>query len=108
MPKTPLVSEMSYRSSFHVPVAAKMSDKPSARPLALVGNTFGPLLSTSVDSLLRAVVLELSELEVDVVDVVVALLDFVDDVAVVDDSEDCEVVVVDMLVDDDAAAALPD
>jgi hypothetical protein len=96
---------MSYRSSFHVPVVAKMSDKPSVRPLALVGNTCGPLLSGLVDSLLRVVVLELPEL--DVVEVVVAL-DFVDDVVVVDDEGDGDADVVEILVDDDGAAAAPD
>lgn len=104
MPKTLLVSEMSYRSSFHVPVVAKMSDKPSVRPLALVGNTCGPLLSGLVDSLLRVVVLELAELGV--VEVVVAL-DFVDDVVGVDDEVDGEVDVVEIDDDDGAAAAAP-
>ena len=34
---------MSYLCSFHSPVAEKMSDKPSVRPLALGGSTCGPL-----------------------------------------------------------------
>jgi hypothetical protein len=105
MPKTLLVSEMSYRSSFHVPVVAKMSDRPSVRPLALVGSTCGPLLSGLVDSLLRVVVLEMVELDVveldDDDDDVVVALDFVDDVVVVDGDAD----VVGILDDDDGAGA---
>ena len=43
IPKTPPVSEMSYLCSFHSPLVAKMSDRPSVRPLALGGSTCGPL-----------------------------------------------------------------
>jgi len=43
IPKTPPVSEMSYLCSFHSPLLAKMSDRPSVRPLALGGRTCGPL-----------------------------------------------------------------
>jgi hypothetical protein len=81
-----------------------MSDTPSVRPLALVGNTCGPLLSGLVDSLLRVVVLELPELDVVEVEVVVAL-DFVDDVVAVDDDGDGDADVGEILDDDDVAAA---
>lgn len=37
---------MSYLCSFHSPLVAKMSDRPSVRPLALGGSTCGPLGGT--------------------------------------------------------------
>jgi hypothetical protein len=76
-----LLSEMSYRCSFHVPTTEKMSARPRGCPLTLVGSTWGPLDSgESSESLPEDDERELEDFDSGVVvleevEVVVELLD---------------------------------
>jgi hypothetical protein len=100
MPNTLLLSEMSYRCSFQVPIAEKTSARLRVLPLALVGNTCGPVDSAESSVSLSADV----ERELDVVDSAVVALEVVELVVELLD----ERVKVDDDFDDDVPDALVD